>query len=71
MSALVTLGNLRSALTVMRSRGPSFESVQIAHDKAALMSLAQERGIPFPKTVVALLEAMGSGVPAVVTRVGG
>lgn len=31
---------------------PEFETVQIAHDKGALMALAQEQGIPVPKTVV-------------------
>jgi predicted ATP-grasp superfamily ATP-dependent carboligase len=31
---------------------PEFETVQIAHDKGALMSLAEEKGIPIPKTVV-------------------
>ena len=35
------------------------------------MSLAEEKGISVPKTVVALLEAMAPGVPAVVTRVAG
>jgi predicted ATP-grasp superfamily ATP-dependent carboligase len=31
---------------------PDFETVQIAHDKAALAALASEKGIPIPKTVV-------------------
>ncbi len=31
---------------------PEFETVQIAHDKGALMLLAEEKGIPVPKTVV-------------------
>jgi len=31
---------------------PEFDTVQIAHDKGALMSLAEEKGIPVPKTVV-------------------
>jgi len=31
---------------------PEFETVQIAHDKGALVSLAEEKGIPIPKTVV-------------------
>ena len=31
---------------------PGFETVQHAHDKGALMALAEERGIPVPRTVV-------------------
>jgi len=31
---------------------PDFETVQTAHDKGALMTLAAEKGIPVPKTVV-------------------
>jgi len=31
---------------------PEFETVQLAHDKGALAALAEEKGIPVPKTVV-------------------
>ena len=31
---------------------PDFETVQTAHDKGALMTLAAEKGIPVPKTVI-------------------
>jgi predicted ATP-grasp superfamily ATP-dependent carboligase len=31
---------------------PDFETVRMAHDKAALAALASEKGIPIPKTVV-------------------
>jgi len=51
---------------------PDVEAIQIAHDKAALMSLAEEKGIPAPKAVVVhnpseLSEAKRLvGLPAVV-----
>ena len=46
---------------------PQFETVQHAHDKGALMALAQEKGIPVPKTVVVHDPA---GLEAAVSRVG-
>ena len=62
---------------------PDFETVQTAHDKGALMTLAAEKGIPVPKTVVVRgpADVEGAirhvGLPAVVkarvsrVRVGG
>jgi predicted ATP-grasp superfamily ATP-dependent carboligase len=62
---------------------PDFETVQTAHDKGALMTLAAEMGIPVPKTVVVRgpADVEGAirhvGLPAVVkarvsrVRVGG
>jgi len=62
---------------------PDFETVQTAHDKGALMTLAAEKGIPVPKTVVVRGPAdiegaiRAVGLPAVVkarvsrVRVGG
>jgi predicted ATP-grasp superfamily ATP-dependent carboligase len=62
---------------------PDFETVQTAHDKGALMTLAAEKGIPVPKTVVVRgpADVAGAikhvGLPAVVkarvsrVRVGG
>lgn len=51
---------------------PDLEAIQVAHDKSVLMSLAEEEGIPVPKTVLVhdpddLTEAIRRvGFPAVV-----
>src|SRR5262249_5726783 len=51
---------------------PDFETVQMAHDKGALMTRAAEHGIPVPKTFIVrsaadVKEAIGHvGLPAVV-----
>jgi len=51
---------------------PDLEAIQVAHDKSVLMSLAEEKGIPVPRTVLVhdpadLTEAMRwVGFPAVV-----
>lgn len=51
---------------------PDLEAIQVAHDKSVLMSLAEEKGIPVPKTVLVhdpadLTEAIQRvGFPAVV-----
>lgn len=51
---------------------PDIEAVQVAHDKAAVVSLAQEQGIPVPRTAIARspgeLRSMVQvlGLPAVV-----
>ena len=41
---------------------PRVGSCSIAHDKAALMSLAEEKGISVPKTVVALHSPWQAGI---------